>query len=184
MLKMLISPRSKSRPSISATRPICWWVRAATSPLRSAPTASSWWTAIRAALRQDQGRHRKNLAAADQILDQHSLASRSRRRERAVQQGRRDHRGTRQSPDPARRRHDQPLQRKQDAAGTGGRPPNHDPSGRRHESRSRRARRRAQARDQPPYPRRPLGPFPPPPTPPPPPHPPPQPPHPPLHQPP
>ena len=59
---------------------------------------------------------------------------RSRRRERAVQQGRRDHRGTRQSPDPARRWHHQPLQRKQDTPGTGGRDPDHDLSGRRHES--------------------------------------------------
>ena len=57
------------------------------------------------------------------------------------QQGRRDDRGARQSPHPARRRHHQPLQRKQDAARAGGCDPDLDLSGRRHESRSRRPRR-------------------------------------------
>src|SRR5215467_71427 len=43
------------------------------------------------------------------------------------------------------------------AAGTSGRHPDHDLSGRRHEGRSRRPRRRSQARDQRPYRRRHLG---------------------------
>ena len=44
MPSSLIFPRSRSRPSTSATRPTCWRARAATSPSRSAPTASSWST--------------------------------------------------------------------------------------------------------------------------------------------
>ena len=112
-----ISARSRSRPSISATRPIML-VGAGRQHHRRGRHRRHHHGGrpVRAAARQDQGGDHRDLAAADQVPDQHPFPRRPHRRQRPVPGRRRHRRGAGQRPPAARRRHHQRHHRRQDAA--------------------------------------------------------------------
>ena len=75
---------------------------------------------VRAAVRQDQGGHPSDLAAAGQIPGQHAFPRRSHRRQRELRQGRRGHRCARQYPGAPRGRHHRRPDRRAGAAAARG----------------------------------------------------------------